>query len=357
MSDFPSRRTFLTLGASGALIGTTSVIGAAPALAAQHFADIPSRTTFYREIQWMYESGISTGWAQGGRRYYRDQWEILRDSMAAFLYRMAGSPAISGSGSFRDVGSSVIFRKEIEWLAATGISTGWADNTFRPYQPVLRDAMAAFLYRMAGSPAFSMPARSPFRDVGSSVIFRKEIAWMHATGLSTGFSDGTYRPYQPVKRGEMAAFLYRYQQKGFRTSVPMGSSSLAAWTNAVEATIFARVNEVRANAGASRVTRPSAMDKVARDWSATMGRTGTFVHNPRYSDQIPNGWSAAGENIARRSYRSSDSADAVGRALMDLWMNSPGHRENILNPLFNRIGVGVAVANGQTYATQVLARY
>ena len=46
-----------------------------------------------------------------------------------------------------DVKPTDPYYKEITWLGSTGISTGWDDGTFRPWEPINRDAMAAFLYR------------------------------------------------------------------------------------------------------------------------------------------------------------------------------------------------------------------
>ncbi len=60
--------------------------------------------------------------------------------------------------------------------------------------------MAAFLYRAAGSPAYTPPTVSPFRDVATNQAFYKEIAWVAHKGISTGWSDGTYRPLQSVNR-------------------------------------------------------------------------------------------------------------------------------------------------------------
>jgi len=72
-----------------------------------------------------------------------------------------------------------------------------------------RDTMAAFLYRASGSPAFTPPARTPFRDVSTGSVFYTEIAWAESVGITNGWSDGTYRPTKPVLRDVMAAFVYR----------------------------------------------------------------------------------------------------------------------------------------------------
>jgi hypothetical protein len=139
--------------------------------------------------------------------------------MAAFMYRLAGSPAFTppGVSPFMDVTPQTQFYKEITWLASKGISTGWDEGngvrSYRPLQPVNRDAMAAFMYRLAGSPAYTAPGSSPFTDVPQTQFY-KEINWLASANISTGWveSNGsrTFRPLQPVNRDAMAAFMYRY---------------------------------------------------------------------------------------------------------------------------------------------------
>jgi uncharacterized protein YkwD len=110
---------------------------------------------------------------------------------------------------FTDISTSG-FQEAIGWMKDHGISTGYTDGTYRPAESVSREAMAAFVYRLAGKPAFTAPANSPFTDVPTHHLFYKEIAWMKASGLSTGWADGTYRPYDTVSREAMAAFMKRF---------------------------------------------------------------------------------------------------------------------------------------------------
>lgn len=213
-----NRRHLLAIGLAGGTLATANVLVNIPAAHASfYFEDVPSTHPFRREIDWMYSQGISTGWTdpvRTYRRYYRPYENVARDVMAAFLYRFSGSPAYTAPARspFRDVRPGDNFYKEICWLRQTGITTGWPDGTFRPFWSVNRDAMAAFLYRLAGSPRYTPHKRTPFRDVPVNAPFYKEICWMRDTGISTGYEDGTYRPLEPVKRDAMAAFLYRYSQ-------------------------------------------------------------------------------------------------------------------------------------------------
>lgn len=115
--------------------------------------------------------------------------------------------------SFSDVPGNHTFKTEIDFLAGTGITTGYADGTFRPSQPVLREQMAAFLYRLAGEPEFTAPATSPFADVPTSHTFYREITWLASTKVTTGYTEAgvtTFKGSQPVLREQMAAFLFRF---------------------------------------------------------------------------------------------------------------------------------------------------
>lgn len=110
---------------------------------------------------------------------------------------------------FPDV-PSTLFEADINWMADADLTTGYDDGTYRPYGSINRDAMAAFLYRLAGSPAYDAPDASPFTDVTPDTQFYKEISWLAETGISTGYWDGSYRPLEPVKRDAMAAFMNRF---------------------------------------------------------------------------------------------------------------------------------------------------
>jgi hypothetical protein len=177
------------------------------------FIDVDPGNQFYNEISWLAAEGISTGYFD---QTFRPVQAVNRDAMAAFLYRLAGSPDYTppAESPFTDVTTATQFYKEITWLASRGITTGYWDRSYRPLQPVNRDAMAAFLYRFAVKPAFTAPSSSPFGDIGVNTQFYSEMSWLADKGISTGWSeDRTYRPLQPVNRDAMAAFMYRFNIK------------------------------------------------------------------------------------------------------------------------------------------------
>lgn len=170
------------------------------------FRDVPASHPFASDIAWLSQRGITTGWPDGT---FRPQEPVTRAAFAAFLYRMAGCPAYAPPSStpFRDVPVTHSFYREISWAASMGITRGWADGSFRPEAPITRDAIAAFLYRFAGSPEY-VPGAS-FVDVAGNE-HRTAIDWMASTGISTGWPDATFRPGLNTERAAIAAFLHRF---------------------------------------------------------------------------------------------------------------------------------------------------
>lgn len=200
------------------LVTLTTGATAIPASAASPtFTDIGA-SSFPTEVGWLADRGVTTGWDGPSGREYRPTLAVTRDAMAAFLYRLAGSPEVSVAEAprFIDVPTDSPFFREITWLAASGISTGWdtpAGREFRPFATITRDAMATFLYRWKGNPPFTPASVSPFEDVATTYQFYRPITWLAANGISTGWDVGYgcryYRPWDAVTRDAMAAFMYR----------------------------------------------------------------------------------------------------------------------------------------------------
>lgn len=174
--------------------------------------DVPPSYKFFKEINWMLVKGYSTGFSDGT---FRPNDPVSREAMAAFLYRYAGSPSYHAPARspFKDVPKGHKFYKQITWLNSKGITTGYKDGTFKPGNSISRQAMAAFFYRYAGSPKYTAPSKARFSDVPRSAQFYKEISWLNSTGITTGYAGGTFRPGDPVTRAAMAAFIYRYDRK------------------------------------------------------------------------------------------------------------------------------------------------
>ena len=191
------------------------------------FTDIGTSHAFYKPIQWAAANGIVTGNKDGTIRHTQT---VTREEMAVSLARWGKIPTVNKYTSennfnidwtrwepsirpkFRDVPATRQNSVEISLLSQIGVINGWSDGTFRPTQKVTRGQTAAFLYRLAGSPAYTAPKTSKFKDAKPGTAFYKEISWMAKNGFTTGYADKTYRPNATVTRGEMLTMLHRFEK-------------------------------------------------------------------------------------------------------------------------------------------------
>jgi hypothetical protein len=178
------------------------------ALCSDIFDDVAGDNAFCWEIGWMSAAGVTTGFPGN---LYKPNSSVTRQAMSAFMYRLAGSPPFTDpvTATFSDVGTGSTFFTEIEWMNDEGITTGFPGGIFKPAEAVTRQAMSAFMYRLAGEPVFVDPVTPTFPDVGTGTTFFTEIEWMNDEGITTGFNDGTFRPSGLVTRASMSAFMYR----------------------------------------------------------------------------------------------------------------------------------------------------
>ncbi|MEU9557931.1 CAP domain-containing protein [Streptomyces fumanus] len=133
-----------------------------------------------------------------------------------------------------------------------------------------------------------------------------------------------------------------------RPAAPPAAASGQA--TSAEAEVLRLVNAERAKAGCTPLTADGALADLAESFSEAMAAQGFFDHTDP-SGATP--WDRAeaagisnlgGENIAR--------GQADAQAVMDAWMNSEGHRANILNCGFTTLGVGVHFGSGGPWWTQ-----
>lgn len=121
-----------------------------------------------------------------------------------------------------------------------------------------------------------------------------------------------------------------------------------AQLDAARAQIVRDTNAARTRNGLPALKELAGLHNTAQGWAVEMARSGDFRHNPSYTSTYPSGWRRAGENIAA-GYGTGDVVNA--------WMNSDGHRANILGD-YTHIGVGVAWdASGYPYYVQNFGKY
>ncbi len=129
---------------------------------------------------------------------------------------------------------------------------------------------------------------------------------------------------------------------------------------ALEQLVFDLINKKRAEFGLPLVVWSDDLARLAHAYSNEMATNDLFSHQGLDGKTVGNRadsmgikkWRSLGENIAYNRGHDNPSESVV-----DSWMRSPGHRENILNNRWQKSGVGIAVTpEGTFYFTQIFLR-
>ncbi|TWT07006.1 SH3 domain-containing protein [Planococcus sp. CPCC 101016] len=150
---------------------------------------------------------------------------------AVFVISSFGIQSASAAGNpFKDVSSS---DEEILYLWNRGLINGITKTSFGPEQAVTREQAAVLIGRAVN--LGSTPRTTKFSDVDPKRYSSGYIQSAVDKGIITGNSDGTFRPYDTMTRGEMAFLLSRafnYSKTGnvFFTDIKTDSSSASLYT-------------------------------------------------------------------------------------------------------------------------------
>ena len=171
-----------------------------------NFRDVKQSDYYYDAVQWAVEKGITEG---TGANTFSPNASCTRAQMVTFLWRAAGSPAPkSAVNPFKDINANDYYYSAVLWAAENGITSGTGADTFSPTATVTRDQTVTFLYRAAGSPAVS---GGSFSDVAANAYYAKAVAWASQHNITSGTGNGKFSPNAVCTRAQIVTFLYRAQ--------------------------------------------------------------------------------------------------------------------------------------------------
>ena len=101
----------------------------------------------------------------------------------------------------------------MQWATANGITQGYSDGSFRPYEPITRQAMATLMYRYMRHANFDVSQKgdlNQFRDKDSVGAYAREsMEWAVGAGIIGGKADGSLDPLGNATRAQVALMLQR----------------------------------------------------------------------------------------------------------------------------------------------------
>lgn len=99
-------------------------------------------------------------------------------------------------GSFQDVNGDRFYGVPVLWAAENGITTGYTDNTFRPNRTCTRAEMVTFLWRLEYCPEPST-TETKFTDLRKGSFYEKAVLWAAENGIVNGVSETSFAPMRP----------------------------------------------------------------------------------------------------------------------------------------------------------------
>ena len=172
------------------------------------FTDVAEGAYYYDAVLWAAEQGITDGTGDGTT--FSPDAPCTRAQIVTFLWRAAGSPEPKSMNSFSDVSADAYYAKAVAWAVEQGITGGTGNGKFSPDATCTRSQSAAFLYRAAGSPAVSGDA--VFSDVSADAYYADAVAWAEQNGVTNGIGGGLFGSGNDCTRAQIVTFLYRAYQ-------------------------------------------------------------------------------------------------------------------------------------------------
>ena len=169
------------------------------------FPDVKSTDWFYPYVKAIYDAGITKGYPDGT---YRPFNLVTRAQMAAFIARAikANVPSDCDKPPFPDVRENSWYCKYVLAIKNKGIATGYPDGTYRPNNYITRAQMAVFIARALHLQIHPCDTK-PFNDVSTGSWYCPYVKSLVDRGIVEGYPDGSYKPQEAVTRAMMAVYI------------------------------------------------------------------------------------------------------------------------------------------------------
>lgn len=322
---------------------------------AAEFSDV---TKYKQEIEYLAGKGIITGYEDG---YFKPNAHLTRLQAVTMILREKGiTDYTAADPGFTDLKKGNYGYDRVAKAVELGILSGKTANNGTAYfdagAPLTRGQMAKILVQ-----GYNLPKTGDvqFKDVSSTNGFKDDISILATEHITTGHLDGTFRPNAKLTREHFAVFMARLLNEDFKTEKnptppvtqpnipdipskpdkPTTENPDSTIVSQAERNVLKLTNIEREKVGVPPLQLHPTLQKTAREKSTDMALNNYFSHDsPTYGSAFDhmkaNGitYRSAAENIA--------GGYTTAQAVVEGWMNSPGHRRNMLDGSYTHIGIG-----------------
>ena len=170
------------------------------------FSDVAADAWYTDAVAYVRDNGLMGGTSD---TTFEPEGTMTRSMLSATLYRLAGSPAVTGEDAFSDTEEGVWYTDAVLWASQQGLVGGYGNGLFGTNDPVTREQIAVLLWRYAGSPA----AESGIDFADESAISdyaAQAVDWARASGVVSGAEGDRSPPQNNPTRAQVAAHLRNY---------------------------------------------------------------------------------------------------------------------------------------------------
>ena len=291
------------LPALALLLALRIAVSAFAAVEDAGFSDVDAGAWYAEAVQYCREHSLMFG---ASAATFAPDHSLTRAQLAAVLYRIAGSPAVTGQDAFADTPDGAWYGDAVLWASREGIMGGYGGGRFGPNDPVSREQMTAILWRYAGSP---VPAgTAAFTDRASAASYAAAaVDWAGGNGIVRLVSGNRFAPKENATRAQVADALMHYDR-----STPSAPSDAPSGGTRVLVAYFSRYGNTDYDSGVDATTSASVVVQDGQQQGTTeriarmiAEQTGGDLHRIETAEAYPTDF----DDVAAQNHR--EMADGV----------------------------------------------
>ena len=175
------------------------------------FTDI-NGNAYKADIEYCFNAGLMNGI---GNQKFNPGGKFNRAMLVTTMYRLAGSPKVSGSSSFTDAPKGTWYSDALKWAEDKGIAGGYGNGKFGPEDDITPEQIWVFLYRFSNLMGYDVKSSSElsaFSDAAKIDSWALDAAKWAASKTMIKPSDGKLNAASASSRALSAMYLARFDQ-------------------------------------------------------------------------------------------------------------------------------------------------
>lgn len=173
------------------------------------FSDVAADAWYAQAVTYCRDNGLMGGTSASFPPTFSPTTVMSRAMFATVLYRLSGSPAVTGSDTFADTTDGTWYSDAVLWVSQQGVMGGDENGLFGTNDPVTREQIATILWRYEGSP--DAESSADFVDKSTIASYAMDaVDWVQANGIMDGMPGNMFSPKSGATRAEVATILMNY---------------------------------------------------------------------------------------------------------------------------------------------------